>query len=442
MTLPVKDAKRIVKRVLDRATLSDVRVTVTSSRVGYTRFALGMPTQAGDIDRLLVEVTAADGNRHATVSGTQDGDAALADLVRQAEQLAAVAPADPEWMPPLAAREPSTATRVDPSIGALTAADRASRVESAIAAARSLRLEPAGYLEHRDEAIVQGHKAGLFTYERATEVVMSTSSRTPDGTGSSKAAVVSHVLKELDSEALAREAGGWALQSRAPAELPPGRYTVILTPNAVAELMLFFVGALSHRSAVEGRSAFSAPGGKTRLGEVLFDKRITIWSDPDDARHPARKFTSEGVVHPRVTWVNEGRLEALVADRFWSNRAGVELRPPPSSLHMQGGTADLDALIAEVDRGVLVTSFWYNRMLNPESIVVTGLTRDGTFLVEKGKITRSVKNFRYNDSPLTLLKNVVALGQPRRAGFMPGGVWVLPPMVVRDFNFESRSDAV
>lgn len=446
MSINPRDAQRIVKRVLGAATLEDVRVRLRAISQGYTRFAQGMPTQAGDTRGFEIEVTAADQGRHATVSGTQDSDAALAELVRQAEAFASVVPVDPEWMPPLSTAHAPVTQRFDAAISKMSAVDRATQVEAAIASAKSLRLEPAGYLEHGEGAVVVAHRAGLFAYERATHVSMSTTCRTSDGTGSSKAAMVSHRLGDpqssLDGAELAREAAGWALQSRAPVALDPGRYTVVFTPQAVAELMHFFVEVLSHRAAVEGRSAFSTPGGKTRIGESLFDPRITIWSDPDDPQHPARKFTADGVVHPRVDWVAEGKLEALAADRYWAERAGVPLRPSPSSLHMKGGEGDLDALIAGVDRGVLVTSLWYNRMLDPQHVLATGLTRDGTFSIEKGKISRSIKNFRYNDSPLTLLKNVIALGQSRRAVPILDGVWVMPPMVVREFNFESVSEAV
>lgn len=446
MTMNPTDARRLVKRVLGHAKLPDVRVRILASNHGYTRFAQGMPTQAGETEGLKIEVTAAQEGRHATVTGTQDSDAALADLVQQAELLASVVPPDPEWMPPLATVHPPSTVRMDKAVTKMDAAARAVHVEAAIGAARTMRLDPAGYVDHRDTCTVMANRAGLFAYERATHVSMSTTCRTPDGTGSSKASYVSHGLgaggTNLDGAALARDASGWALQSRAPVALDPGRYTVVLTPNAVAELMHFLVEVLSHRAAQEGRSAFAAQGGGTKIGETMFDPRITVWSDPDDAANPSPKFSDDGDVHPRVEWIREGKLEALTSDRYWSQHAGVPLLPMPSSLHMKGGEGDLDRLIGTVDRGVLVTSLWYNRMLDPQKVVATGLTRDGTFLIEKGKIAQAIKNFRYNDGPLTLLRNVVALGVSQRAAPILQGVWVMPPMVVRDFNFESVSDAV
>jgi len=444
MSMTTKDAERLVKRVLDQASFGDVRVHVASHTHGYSRFAQGAPTQCGDSTKVTVTVTAVKDGRHATASGSRTDDASIGALVKQAEELAALAPVDPEVMPPLGKMSPSAASHVDPEVSKMGAEQRAAQIEQAIASARSLRLDAAGFVDHFDLSEAMGDRAGLFVHQRRTQVSMSTTCRTSDGTGSSKAGVVGHALKAagIDGGKLAHEAGGWALQSRAPVAVPPGRYTVVLSPNAVAEMLLFFVQALSHRAAVEGRSFFSAPEGKTRVGEVLFDSKIHIWSDPDDHHHPASKFTSEGVVQPKVDWVKNGRVEALTAGRYWSQHAGVPLLPAPSSLHMAGDQGDLDSLIAGVDRGILVTRFWYNRLLEPETILATGLTRDGTFLIEKGKLSHSIKNFRYNESPVTLLKNVAALGKPRRAGLLPEGVWVVPPMVVRDFNFESSSDAV
>src|SRR5690606_24061735 len=128
--------------------------------------------------------------------------------------------------------------------------------------------------------------------------------------------------------------------------------------------------------------------------------------------------------------------------RYWAAKSGAVALPEPSSVLLDGTDVDLLELVRAVDRGVLVTRFWYNRTLDPRTILATGLTRDGTFLVEQGKITTALKNFRYNDSPVTMLKNVLALGRPQRVVTRGGRVMVVPPMVVKDFNFSSLSDAV
>ena len=200
----------------------------------------------------------------------------------------------------------------------------------------------------------------------------------------------------------------------------PGRTPVILAPQAVADLLEFFIDSLDARQADEGRSAFSRPGGGTRVGERMFHAGVKLWSDPSDKADPAEPFDGEGRPHRKVTWVEGGELRALHTSRYWAEHQGLPDLPSPSSLHMDGGTDELEALIAGFDRGVLISRFWYSRMLEPQRLLVTGLTRDGTFFIEKGKIVEPLRNFRWNDSPLSVLAKVVALGKPQRAGLSRG----------------------
>ncbi|MEX1368312.1 MAG: metallopeptidase TldD-related protein, partial [Nannocystaceae bacterium] len=285
-------------------------------------------------------------------------------------------------------------------------------------------------------------RAGLFVHHQSTQVSLSATCRTNDGTGSARAGFVSHALSGLVPEVLVADASKRAKQSQLPARRDPGRYPVILAPQAVADLLQTFVYGLGARRADEGRSAFSRPGGGNLVGDALFDPRIQLWSDPTDAANPAAPFDGQGRAHDRVDWVTDGVLKALSSSRFWADKQGIEDIPAPSSLHMAGGTDDLESLVAGFDRGVLISRLWYIRMLDPQQLLVTGLTRDGTFWVEKGKIVEPIRNFRFNDSPLTLLRKVVGLGTPQRAGLSTGMVMVVPPVVVSEFELSSVSDAV
>lgn len=442
MTLSAAQARRLVKRVLGEATFDDVRVSISSARTGNTRFARSSPTTSGDVETLEVSVTAAKNGRHATASGNRIDDASLSRLVKQAETLASLAPVDPEFMPPLGKTKIPKVDQTDRAVAKMGGEERMDVVRSAIEAANKQGTEIAGYLEHEQAARVVADRAGLFGFHDRTQLSLSCTCRTPDGTGSAKRGFVSHAAAGLEAGTMAAEAANWALRSKGPTGVEPGRYTVVLTAEAVADLMSFFVWALDHRDAVEGRSYFSQPGGKTKLGMKLFGDGIRLWSDPADPQHPAAPMSGSGLPQPNVTWVEGGTLKALSASRWWAAQRNMEPVPTPSSFHMDGGTQDLDGLIAGVDEGILVSRFWYNRMLAPESILATGLTRDGTFWIEKGKIVRPIKNFRYNDSPVTLLKNAVALGKPERASTSTRQVMVMPPMVVEGFNFESTSDAV
>ncbi len=443
MSLSRSQAKRIVNQALGAASLGDVRVSVSASRDGNARYGASMPTTTGDVERLQVSVTAVTKDkRKATASGNDTTKEGLEALVKRAEELAALSPVDPELMPPRGSTSYLSVKAFDRKVSTMKAAQRAPIIESAINAGKGQGLEMSGFLEHHDRAVAAADRAGLFGYTRDTQISLGTTARTPDGTGSSKAGRVGFDAKTIDGAAIASEAALWALRSKEPTPLDPGDYTVVLAPQAVSDLMGFFVSQLSHRQASEGRSFFAAGGGKTKIGQSLFRSSISLTSDPTDAANPARIMTRGGSPQPKVSWVESGVLRSLTASRYWADKAGVSVRPRPSSLHMAGGTASLDDLIAGVDRGVLVTRFWYNRMLERRSILATGVTRDGTFLIEKGKLSKPVQNLRYNDSPLTLLTKVAAMGVPTRAGLTLGRTDVMPPMVVEGFHFESVVPAV
>jgi predicted Zn-dependent protease len=436
-------SKKILDKALGEASVGDLRVKLEARTSGNARFGDSKPTTGGDIEELTLSVTATtpDG-RHATVQGNRTDDDAIAELVQAAEAIAKLSPVDPEHPQPLGKQKYARINAIDRAVTKMTSDTRGDVVEASIGAGKLAGTVVSGFLEHRDAATAFADRAGLFGYHRGTSVSLGVTCRTPDGTGSSKGGFASYSASTLDAKTLAGDTARWALRSRAPTALDPGQYTVILTPNAVSELLGFFVHELSHRRASEGRSYFSAPDGGTKIGETLFKPSISMWSDPADKDFPAAPFARDGRPQNHVDWITDGKLLALSASRAWVEKSGAPSIPRPNTLHMKGGTGDLDALIAGVDKGVLVTRFWYNRMLDPRTILATGLTRDGTFLVEGGTISRPVKNFRYNDSPVTLLKKAVAMGKPERAGLSTHRIYVVPPMVVEGFNFASVSDAI
>jgi predicted Zn-dependent protease len=327
----------------------------------------------------------------------------------------------------------------------MTPADRAAIVGEALDVGKAKSVELSGHLQHADLAEAFADRAGGFAFFDRTELSLTCTARTNDGTGSSKSGFVSHARAGLSAKSLAEQAAATALASREPKPLPAGRYMVLLMPDAVAELLDFMVGAMGARQASEGRSFFAKKGEGgtgTRIGETLFDSRVTLRSDPADRANPAQPLAEDGRPQPKITWVDHGVLRALHTNRFFAAEAKLPSIPRPSSIHMDGEDATVDQLIAKIDRGVLVTRLWYNRMLEPSSITATGLTRDGTFWIEGGKVLHPVKNLRYNDGPITLLTRLRALGRSQRAGMSTDRVWVVPPLVVDDFLFESTSDAI
>lgn len=442
MTLSRSQAKRLVDSVLAQASFGDLRVRVTATESGHLRFGAARPTTTADTDGVTLAVTASKDGRTATVTGSRTDAPAIAQLVARAEGLAGLSPVDPEHLPPLAESRPPKVRALDKAVVRLDPDTRAELVGRAIRRADADGVEAAGLLEHGQRATALGNRAGLFVHHQSTQVSLSATCRTKDGTGSARAGFVSHALSGLVPEVLVADASTRAKQSQLPARRDPGRYPVILAPQAVADLLQTFVYGLGARRADEGRSAFSRPGGGNLVGDALFDPRIQLWSDPTDAANPADPFDGQGRPHERVEWVTDGVLKALSSSRFWADTQGIADIPTPSSLHMAGGTDDLESLVAGFDRGVLISRLWYIRMLDPQQLLVTGLTRDGTFWVDKGKIVEPIRNFRFNDSPLTLLRKVVGLGKPQRAGLSTGMVMVVPPVVVSEFELSSVSDAV
>jgi predicted Zn-dependent protease len=181
----------------------------------------------------------------------------------------------------------------------------------------------------------------------------------------------------------------------------------------------------------------SKKGGGTRLGEQLFNEQVNIYSDPFNADLPSATWNGDGIPQEKVTWVENGVVKNLSYSRYWAQQKGVKPVPGANRVIMEGGTASLEDLIKSTERGILVTRFWYIRSVDPQTLLLTGLTRDGTFYIENGKIMYPVKNFRFNESPIIMLNNVEALGKPQRSGNM-----IVPPMKIRDFTFSSLSDAV
>jgi predicted Zn-dependent protease len=197
------------------------------------------------------------------------------------------------------------------------------------------------------------------------------------------------------------------------------------------------------RSADEGRSYFSKSGGKSRLGDKIVDERVTIYSDPANPDLPAAPWSGDGRPQEKTMWIEKGVVKNLAYSRYWAQKQGKKAIPSPNNVIMAGGTATLEDMIKSTQRGILVTKLWYIREVDPQTILLTGLTRDGTFYIENGKIKHPVKNFRFNESPVIMLNNLETLGKPERVlSTESNQSYLVPPMKIREFTFTSLSDAV
>jgi predicted Zn-dependent protease len=219
--------------------------------------------------------------------------------------------------------------------------------------------------------------------------------------------------------------------------MKPGKMTVILEPQAAYDLLSLLTGAMDARSADEGRTFFGKRGSGNRIGDQLFNDKVTLYSDPFNDENPGMLFSPDGRPHQKTTWVEKGVLKNLFYSRYWAQQKKVDALPAPAGMIMEGTDQSLADLIKGTDKGVLVTRFWYIRMVDPQTLVHTGLTRDGTFYIENGEIKHAIKNFRFNESPANMLVNIEALGKAVRIANS-----LIPPMKIRDFNFTSLSDAV
>jgi predicted Zn-dependent protease len=435
------EARRLQDRVLTlvRATKGvEALVAVRSAREGNTRFAVNEISTSGEVERLSITLTVQLGLRSASAVTNQLDDRAIDDLVGRVIRMARLAPENPELMPVLG-RQSYLASKGAVDGTAPPAPDlRAKAIGAAIAAGDAAKVQIAGFFSHGSHTVALASSAGMAAYHEATRCAFSCTARTADGTGSGWAGAGSNRFADVDAAALARIAVDKATTSAKPRKLDPGRYTVILEPAAVASLLAFFTNALDARRADEGRSFFT----KNPPGKKLFPDAITLRSDPTDAALGAQPFDPEGLPLAATRWVDRGTLTAVAYNRYWAKKQG---KPPtgfPEGVTLDGGPATRDELIKGVQRGVLITRFWYLRLLDRPSLQATGLTRDGVYLIENGAITHPVNNFRFNESPVQMLAKCDGLGATAIPTGGDNDSMRVPILRTHEFNLASISEAV
>lgn len=439
-----EQARAVVDRAIRFSKAESVRVSVDSSYQGNTRFAANQITTSGGVVNANVVVESAFGPKHAAVTTNDLSDESLRRTVEQSEVLARLAPDDPEAMPPLPEQQYASVSAWFDTTANLTADERTRAALTALTPSRSAKdLAAAGYIVTSAQSNAIGNSAGQFAYHRSTTANYTLTVRTADGTGSGWSGADDPDWAKIDFPQVSQRAIDKARLSRNPVAVEPGRYTVILEPQAVADLVQLLVFYADARAADEGRSPFVKQGGGNKIGEKIVDARITLISDPADPDLLAQPYDGDGLPLGRQVWIENGVLRQLYYSRFWAQKNNTAPTGFPSSVKMLGGTASLDDMIRSTPRGILVTRLWYLREVDPRTVLYTGLTRDGTFLIENGKVAKAIRNLRFNESPLFMLNNLEMVGRPIRiAGTEAGGAVVMPPIKVRDFNFTSLSEAV
>jgi predicted Zn-dependent protease len=454
--LTKEQAQAITEKALSFSTFPECDISVNSSERAFIRFALNDVTTSGfTVERSMSISSVRDGQSGSTRLDEFDDDS-LREAVKRTERLAAIAPPNPERVPPLEKQRYPERENYAASTASARNQAMIPHIRAIIDGAKANNLVAAGFFERSAETAAIANKQGNFGYGRATDAGLSATLRNAAGTSSGWASQPAVLIGSIDGAAVAKTAIDKCLHWKEPKRLDPGKYTVVLEPTATGDLVQMMGFGMQARGAEEGRTFLSKPGGGTLAGEKLFPEFVTLRSDPFNKLYSSLPFGGGGgfgfggggggggggLPAEPITWIENGVVKNLVYDRYWAAKAGKPPTPFPNRLVLEGGGKSLADLIAGVDRGLLVTRFWYIRVVNPQTMQVTGLTRDGVFLIEQGKVTAPVMNFRFNQSPVEMLKNTVAMGVPVRVRGGEGQGMIAPAIVVQDFSFTSISDAV
>ena len=420
------DAKKILEKVIGFSKADGIEANLNGTDGGNIRYARNSVSTAGENSDVSLSVQTFFGKKSGGASINEFDDASLEKVVRRAEELAQLAPENPEFMglldPQTYGAEPKTFIE---STAKITPDYRAQAAANSIEPASKKDVTAAGFLEDsRGFSSVMNSK-GMFAYNQSTSVDFTVTMRTNDGTGSGWVARNFNDVSKLNTAEASRIAIDKALQSRNAKAIEPGKYTVILEPNAASDLIGLMFQGFNARTADEGRSYMSKKGGGTKLGEKIVDERVHIYTDPWNEEVPVGNWAGGGggrfgggggggQPRKKMDLIKDGVVSNLIYDRYWASQKNVESVPNPGNRIMVGGTASIEDMIKDTKKGVLVTRFWYIRAVDPQTLLFTGLTRDGTFYVENGKIKHPVKNFRFNESPIIMLNNLETLGKPMR----------------------------
>jgi len=435
--LSESEAREILAKTLAYSQADACVATLNGNTRGNIRYARNTVTTAGRNENMSLGVRSNFGKQSGTATVNEFNDESLEGAVRRSEELARLAPEDEEFVQPLGPQEYLESHTWSDATAAITAEQRAEAAAYSIERAKTQDCTAAGFLQDNSGFSAMANTNGLFAYNPSTSVHFSLTARTTDAQGSGYARRDYNDVAKLDTNAASDIAIEKAVASRDARAIEPGRYTVILEPEASVGLIQNMMFNLNARSADEGRNFMATPGGGTRVGEQLLDERINVVSDPTNPDAPVSPWLGDGRPRERTTWIEGGVVKNLYYSRYWAEKQGVHALPAPGNFLMAGGDASLEDLIRDTRRGVLVTRTWYIRTVDPQTLLYTGLTRDGTFFIENGSIKHAVKNFRFNESPVIMLNNLDELGRPERSRN-----YMIPPMRVRDFTFTSLSDAV
>ena len=452
------------QQVVDIALAADARsrrvdettVVVTDRADASLRWAgNSMTTNGESVSRTTTVISVVrdgDSAHVGSVRSSEVNPSAIADLVAASQEAARSAPEARDSAPPLAGTDvPGEWDAPVPS----TSAEVFAGVADGLARGFGGHDQLYGYARHIVETTFVATSNGLR--RRYTQPTGSVEINAKRNGASAWAGIGTPDFADVPIDSMLEELSmrlGWA---RRTVELPAGRYETIMPPSTVADMMIYLTWSMDGRGAQEGRTALSAPGGGTRVGEKLSDLQLTLYSDPSAAGLACTPFVAvpssservsifdNGMGIGRVDWIRDGVINALAYSRAAAAEFDAPVAVPADNLLMTCGSASLADMIASTERGLLLTTLWYIRTVDPTVLLLTGLTRDGVYLVEDGEVTTSVNNFRFNESPLDILRRATEAGVSEITLPREWGDWAtraaMPSLRIPDFHMSSVSQA-
>jgi predicted Zn-dependent protease len=433
------ELEKIAERILKFSAAQETEVEISSTTDALTRFANNTIHQNVAEHTLHISVRAQVDGRTARAGTNKTDDESLRRVTAAAARLAKNQPEYPDLLPMLGPQKYQRVARFFPATAAATPQDRARAVTRVCRMAEKNKQTAAGIFSTGEMQSVLANSKGLFARHEETDAEFSITILESDSSGWAKSN--SPDVREIHPDTLAASASCKSTESRSPQELPPGHYTAILEPSAVLDLVGFLFYDFAGMAVLDKRSCFN-----DRMGKKIFGDNITLW---DDVYHPLQAgapYDGEGFPRQKVLLVDGGAPKNLVYARATAKKMKTkptghgfalpnEYGEAPMNLVFAGGDRSVDDMIRSTERGILVTRLWYIREVDPYAKILTGMTRDGTFLVENGRVAGGIRNFRFNQSILEMLSNVEMLGPAVRAAGEESFEMVVPSMKVRNFHF-------
>lgn len=428
-------ALTLIDEVIQQSEADGVFVSLSTGEESLSRFSENQISQNISNTRFTLSITSYFGQKSASSSTTEIALEAITATLRRSEELARFAPDNPEWMPLL---KPQTYSdrlpAFDEETATLSPLKRGEMLASVCEKSAKAGVEGSGTLSTEAFLVAVGNSEGLRACDRTTEADFSFTAKIGDGSAWGNR--TAFAIEQLPIETLSEDLIERSHSSQSPREISPGIYPVILDNAAFAGLLPYLVWNLDARAADEGRSFMSSSNGN-RIGEAMFSPLVQVQRNPAHPLLQSGRFFGDGLSNSSLNIITDGIPQTLSYSRYWASQQSKEPTGSFFPIVMSGTNQSLEDLIGQMERGILVSRSWYVRNVNPKTLVVTGMTRDGTFWIEDGKIAYPIKNLRFNQSLPEMLRDVEALSQVQRFNSS-----VVPGVRLKAFNFSSVTDSI